>query len=272
MSSLTPAERRDLENLFGMSSGYVLTFTNQGLSDFVAWSVDKDIEAGIYTGRGSSKANRLREFWKVEDDAVVGKLLSDLMEYIDSEGDRFGGMEPRLLARCVAIASRISAGGPDLRPLKDVAAKLDAAYVQAQVRRMEAAIQSDPALAVGTAKEFIETVCTTILRERGKLPEGKPEVSDLTKLVLEELDLSPKVTGEDRKGAEYARRLLRNLGAIPNVLAELRNLHGTGHGKDAESSGIHRRHAELAANSAGAFCRFVVDAHRAQPPKTGSRE
>jgi len=267
MSSLTPAEKRDFENLFGMSTGYVLTFTNRGLSDFVSWSVDRDIEAGIYTAGGNSKANRLREFWKVEDDAVVGKLLTDLLEFIDSDGDRFGGIEPRLLSRCAAAASRISAGQPDLRPLKEVAAKLDASYVRAQVRRVEAAIQSDPALAVGTAKELVETVCTTILREREKLPRGVLDVGDLTKMVLAELDLSPKLTGDDGTGAEYTRRLLRNVAAIPNLLAELRNLHGTGHGKDAKSVEIHRRHAEFAANCAGAFCRFVVDAHRAQPPK-----
>jgi hypothetical protein len=32
---------------------------------------------------------------------------------------------------------------------------------------MEAAINSDPELAIGTAKEFLETVCNTILTERG---------------------------------------------------------------------------------------------------------
>ena len=254
-----------------MGGGYVLSFSNRELSDFVAWSVGKDIEDGTYSSRGSSKANRLREFWTVEDDTVVGKLLSDLLDYIDAEGDRFNALEPKLLARCANIAARVSAGGPDLRTLKDVEAKLNAAYVQAQVRRMEVAVQSDPALAVGTAKEFVETVCTTILRERGKLPEGRLEVSALTKLVLQEMDLSPMVTGEDRRGAEYTRRLLGQLAAIPNTLAELRNLHGTGHGKDAKSPGLHRRHAELAVNAAGAFCRFVVDAHREQPPPRNSQ-
>jgi hypothetical protein len=269
MSSLTPAERRDLENLFGMSSGYVLLFTNQGFSDFVAWSVDKDIEAGVYTGRGSSKANRLREFWKVENDEVVGKVLADLLDFMDSEGDRFAPADPKLVGRCKMAVARILAGTPDLRQLQDVATKLDAAYVRSQVRRIELAVSSDPALAVGTSKELIETVCTTILRERGKLPSVKLEVSDLTRLVLSELNLTPDFAASDSSGADYTRRLLGQLAAIPNTLAELRNLHGTGHGKDASTSGIHRRHAELAVNAAAAFCRFVVDAHREQPRQSG---
>lgn len=40
-------------------------------------------------------------------------------------------------------------------------------YVSRQVTRMEAAITADPDLAIGTAKEFMETVCRTILAERG---------------------------------------------------------------------------------------------------------
>ena len=39
-------------------------------------------------------------------------------------------------------------------------------YVAQQVTRMEAAISNDPDLAIGTAKEFIETICRTILQER----------------------------------------------------------------------------------------------------------
>jgi hypothetical protein len=270
MSSLSPGEKRDLEELLGMSGGYVLTFTNRTFADFVQWSVEKDIDAGNYAQGGSSKANRLRQFWRVEDDAIVGKLVSDLLNYMDDEGDRFATIDPPLIARCRAASNRLLAGAPDLRPLHEIETVLDASYVQAQVRRVEIALRADSTLALGTAKEMVETVCKTILRERGKPPGERLEISDLTKLVLEEIDLSPAVAGPDAKGSDYSRRLLRNLAAIPSTLAELRNLHGTGHGKDGQAPGIHRRHAELAVGAAGVFCRFVVDAHKAQPVRQGT--
>ena len=43
-----------------------------------------------------------------------------------------------------------------------IAARVDSAYISRQVTRMEEAAESDPELAIGTAKEFIETICRTI--------------------------------------------------------------------------------------------------------------
>jgi hypothetical protein len=53
-----------------------------------------------------------------------------------------------------------------IRSAHEVAAKVDSAYSSRQVTRMEEAIESDPELAIGTAKEFIETMCKTILDGR----------------------------------------------------------------------------------------------------------
>ena len=43
MSDLTNLEKRHLERLFGMNSGYVLTFSNRTFDDFVFDSVGKSI-------------------------------------------------------------------------------------------------------------------------------------------------------------------------------------------------------------------------------------
>jgi len=63
---------------------------------------------------------------------------------------------------------------------QSVAKRLDAGYVAQQVTRLQTAVLDDPELAIGTAKEFIETVCKTILTERGVTAD--PSL-DLLKLV-----------------------------------------------------------------------------------------
>ena len=74
----------------------------------------------------------------------------------------------RLVDECEAIANRLLAGEPNLIDLAKIAARFDADYLRQQIIRMEEAVESDPALAIGTAKELIETCCKTILEERGE--------------------------------------------------------------------------------------------------------
>src|SRR5580704_3194303 len=83
MSSLTFLERRKLEELLGMGSGYVLDFSNRTFTEMILESTGKHIYSECYDNASGSKANRLRAFWKVEPDAVVGKLMGDMLEYCD---------------------------------------------------------------------------------------------------------------------------------------------------------------------------------------------
>lgn len=77
MSSLSPLEKRVFEELFGMSSGYVLDFSNRSFSDFFHDAVKISIDDSKY-GAGS-KANRLRAFWSIEPDILVGKALKEML-------------------------------------------------------------------------------------------------------------------------------------------------------------------------------------------------
>ena len=49
-----------------------------------------------------------------------------------------------------------------------VAATADLPYLLKQLERIEASINEDPWLAIGTAKEMVETICKTILTDLGK--------------------------------------------------------------------------------------------------------
>lgn len=80
MSSLTYVEKRKLEALLGMNTGYVLDFSNRTFDEFVIESTGLSIFEEKYNHESGSKANRLRSFWTQESDEIVAKLLADLMQ------------------------------------------------------------------------------------------------------------------------------------------------------------------------------------------------
>jgi hypothetical protein len=80
MSSLTFLEKRQLEELLEMGSGYVLDFSNRTFQEFFRDVVQVDIYSPRYEENGTSKANHLRTFWECEDDKKVGKVLNGLLE------------------------------------------------------------------------------------------------------------------------------------------------------------------------------------------------
>ena len=82
MSNLTNVEKRKFEQLLGMNSGYVLDFTNRSFAEFVSDSTGRNIFDRQYDHGSGSKANRLRAFWQKEDNAVVGKLMGELLDSV----------------------------------------------------------------------------------------------------------------------------------------------------------------------------------------------
>lgn len=86
MADLTPLEKKKLEQLFGMESGYVLNFSNRSFEEFVRDSVGLNIFDAKYDFGSGSKANRLRAFWRKESNTIVGKLLGDLLEWAEPKG------------------------------------------------------------------------------------------------------------------------------------------------------------------------------------------
>lgn len=262
MSSLNIADRNSLEKFLGMSGGYVLNFSDRTFGEFVSEAVGRDIHDERYASEGTSKAKRLRAFWKLESDSLIGKLLLALIDYAASLNDTPDAEAKALAEKCRQIAARLLSGGPSLNPLKEHARVLNAHHLAEQIRRLEASVESDPSLAIGTAKELIETCCKTILAERGKAITGTSDVSTLTKETLKELKLVPEGISDAARGADVIKRLLSNLGTIGNGLAELRGLYGTGHGKHGSATGLSARHAKLAVGAAATLAVFLFETHR----------
>ncbi len=108
MSSLTPLEKRCFEDLLGMGGGYVLNFTNQSFAQFFHDTVSINIYEEKYAMHGDSKARRMRSFWELESDFIVGKLLSSILDIWKYENDKAGNTNLASgYSECRRIISRL---------------------------------------------------------------------------------------------------------------------------------------------------------------------
>lgn len=155
-------------------------------------------------------------------------------------------------------------GAPGLAAAREVLSGTDATYVAQQVTRMESSVVNDPDLAIGTAKELVETCCKTILTERGITIPKSADLPQLVKLTSKELQLTPDDIPGEAKAADTIKRLLSNLATITQAIAELRNQYGTGHGKASKAKGLTSRHAKLAVGSASTLAIFLSETHQAK--------
>ncbi|MDB6063984.1 MAG: hypothetical protein JWR26_192 [Pedosphaera sp.] len=144
---------------------------------------------------------------------------------------------------------------------KVVSEAIDAEYVSRQITRMQSSLASEPDVAIGTAKEFVETICKTILRGRNITYDSSEKMPRLVKQVAAVLELIPTGISGEAKASETVKRLLSNLASVSDGLAELRNLHGTGHGKEADAAGLDLRHARLAVGAATTLAVFLLETH-----------
>lgn len=77
MSSLTPADKQHLENALRLDTGFVLNFSDKTFSElFEAFNIN--INDPKYSVNGTSKANRMRTFWKLENNYTVGQVILEL--------------------------------------------------------------------------------------------------------------------------------------------------------------------------------------------------
>ena len=142
--------------------------------------------------------------------------------------------------------------------------------LQDQLARARERARDDPDLAIGTAKEIVETICKTILGDCGRSPPHASNFPPLLRATLTALDLVPEAVHASQRGTDTVKRILGSLGSVGNGLAELRNLYGTGHGRHGTAGGLQPRHARLAVGAMSALAVFLFETHEARKSPSGS--
>lgn len=157
-------------------------------------------------------------------------------------------------------------GAQTFEKLRIAAPVVDNAYLTAQIDRMNNAIESDPALAIGTAKELLETVCKTVLEQRAEPFSASIGLTELVRETRKVLRLQAEDAGTTGPAAEHVKRILGSLGQIVDGIGHLRNYYGTGHGQSAAqpARGLGPRHARLVVGSASTLAVFLFETHEAR--------
>jgi hypothetical protein len=126
------------------------------------------------------------------------------------------------------------------------------------LRRIEAGLIADPAAAIASSKEMVESVCKLVLDDYGVSYSRRDDLLDLYKKVADELKLSADSVPDNVRGSRAAQGALRALVTTVQRLAELRNELGLGHGQTQPSAAL-TRHARLAFTTASAVAEFLLD-------------
>lgn len=142
------------------------------------------------------------------------------------------------------------------------ASGLDTDHLYIYIDRINASIETDPSLAIGSTKELIEATLKTILNgHKISFDDKKDDIPKLLRQVQKILELAPEEVDSSKKGAEIIKRVLSNLSSVAIGIAELRNLYGSGHGKGQKTAGLTARHAKLVVGAGTTLCVFLLDTY-----------
>lgn len=120
MSSLTDIEKRYLEKLLDMQSGYVLDYSDATFGEFFKRH-KIDIHNSKYHTYGTSKAKKMRAFWEQEPDIVVGKVLSEMLDSYKADCDLNNReVDVSVLEKSRDIVARLSGKSAPSKPTQTV--------------------------------------------------------------------------------------------------------------------------------------------------------
>jgi len=122
---------------------------------------------------------------------------------------------------------------------------LDTSYVNSKITLMNDNVNKDTDIAIGTAKELLETTCKSILKQRDQAINPDWSLPQLLKETTATLDFRPKEAQDPERAERSIRQILGGITSIVHGAAELRNGYGTGHGKDADFKGLETKYAKL---------------------------
>lgn len=132
----------------------------------------------------------------------------------------------------------------------------DPQSIQDHLRRLGDSVDTDPRLAVSTAKALIESTAKCVLTARGQSYTRAAKVPALVNAAQESLGLAPRsVSDEDRA----LRQALQSLITLTQSVTELRNSVGIDHGAEEVPKWVRPRHARLVVGAAQVWCQLMLE-------------
>lgn len=136
MSSLTDVDKRYLEKILGMGSGWVLDYSDATYGEFFARH-GIDIHNPRYQTYGTSKAKKMRSFWEQEEDVVIGKILAEMLDGYEADCDLNNReLDSKLLEKARAIVGRLGGTPVEAKAAQTVDAFLDREFAIPNIRTL----------------------------------------------------------------------------------------------------------------------------------------
>lgn len=137
-----------------------------------------------------------------------------------------------------------------------LAALSDPAVIHDHLGRLGGTVETDPRLAVSTAKALIESTAKCVLSARGLAYTKSDDVTQLVARSQQALGLAAKgASGEDQS----LRRVLGSLATLAQNVTEIRNKVGVDHGAESVPTWVRPRHARLVVGAAQVWCELMLE-------------
>ncbi len=260
---LDPQTIRQFTRLLN-KGGYVLDFSDHEFALFTKRIVGVSIQERY----GLSKGKSLKQYLYEADREDSIKLLNALMdEWEVREREEAPALMQSIADKCWRILKELKELGPVNATFRTRYEYLDSRgftseYLSKQREVLMRNIQDDPTMAIGLAKELVESCCHSILEARAVVqPEPSTTLPKLVTLTQKTLQIAPKEVNATIPQADEVKRLLGSLTNTVKSLAELRNSYGSGHGKSMSYVALSPRHARLAAGAALSVVEYLWDTH-----------
>lgn len=137
-----------------------------------------------------------------------------------------------------------------LAALRDPSAILD------HLARLGDTVETDPRLAVSTAKALIESTAKSVLTARGVAYTKSDKVPALVNRAQESLALSAKGVSSE---VPALRQILQSLVTLAQGVTEIRNQVGVDHGAESVPQWVRPRHARLVVGAAQVWCQLMLE-------------
>lgn len=215
MSDLTVIEKRKLERVLGMESGYVLNFSNRTFAEFFLDGFGIDIYDSKYDYGSGSKANRMRAFWERESNYLVGKVLGLLFEEW-AEFRVFGSPETPP-EECLRIVRRLQESSP-VPDIDAVTPNIKDENFETLARSVRDSIEkNEPETGLDRLHTFVIKYFRVLCAKRGIATDREKPLHSLVGEYIKELK---------RKGlieSEMTERILKSTISVMEAFSRVRN-------------------------------------------------
>lgn len=221
MSDLTGHEKLKLERALQMADGFVLDFSNRTFREFFLNFFGINIYDDKYSYETGSKANRMRAFWNLESNYLVGQVIDTIFEnWQEFAGPQAPDSPPE---ECLPIAKRLreSAPPPDLAAIVGLG---DDKSFDSLARSVRGAIErNEPETGLDHLHTFVVRYFRLLCEKHGiDTPRDKP----LHSLVGEYVK-ALRLAGEIE--CEMTERILKSSISVFDSFNAVRNDHSLAH-------------------------------------------